>query len=95
MDSNFSFIQIRNDGEDFIRIPKERLKLIKVFIKIEYYYVDPGSHSFAISRNTNSESHSRPPTLKKHDILIIYNINIYRDARPQDLDNIDAKYPNL
>jgi hypothetical protein len=77
MDSNFLFIQIRTDGEDPIRIFKGRLKLIKKFIKIEYYHVSPKSHNFAISRNTNSELYSRPSTTKKHDILITHDINIY------------------
>jgi hypothetical protein len=88
MNSNFSFIQIRNDGEDPIRISKKRLKLIKEFMKIKYHHVDPKSHNFAVLRNINSESHSRPPTTEKHDILITHNINIYRDTRPQDLDRI-------
>jgi hypothetical protein len=64
-------------------------------VEIKYYYVDPESHNFAVLRNTNSEPYSRPLTIKKYDILIICNINIYRDARSQDLDNIVAKYPNL
>jgi hypothetical protein len=95
MNSNFSFIQIRNDGENLICVPKERLGLIKEFIKTEYYHVDPESHNFATSRNINSEPHSRPPTIKEYDILITHDINIYRNARPQDLDDIVAKYPNL
>jgi hypothetical protein len=88
MDSKFSFIQIRNDGEDPMRIFKGRLKLIKKFIKIEYHHVDPESHNFAILRNINSEFHLRSLTTEKHNILIIYIINVYRDARPQDLDHI-------
>jgi hypothetical protein len=48
INSNFSFIQIRNDGENPIRVSKERLEFIKEFIKIEYHYVDPESHNFAI-----------------------------------------------
>jgi hypothetical protein len=95
MNSNFSFIQICNNGENLIRVSKGRLKLIKKFIKTEYHHVDPESHNFAISRNTNSESHSRPPIIKKHDILITHDINVYQNTRPQDLDNIVAKYSNL
>jgi hypothetical protein len=64
-------------------------------MKIEYHYVDPESHNFIISRNINSESHFRPPIIKEYDILITHDINIYRNTRPQDLDNIVAKYPNL
>jgi hypothetical protein len=82
INSKFSFIQIRKDGENPIRISKERLKLIKKFMKTQYYHVDPESHNFVILRNINSESYSRSLTTKKHDILIIYIINIYRDARP-------------
>jgi hypothetical protein len=48
MDSNFLFIQICNDGEDSIRVLKERLEFIKEFIKIKYYHVDPESYNFAI-----------------------------------------------
>jgi hypothetical protein len=48
VDSKFSFIQIRNDGEDPIRISKRRLELIKEFMEIEYYHVDSGSYDFAI-----------------------------------------------
>jgi hypothetical protein len=48
MDSNFSFIQIRNDGENPIRVSKKRLEFIKKFIEIEYYYVDPESYNFVI-----------------------------------------------
>jgi hypothetical protein len=48
MNSNFSFIQIRNNGEDPIRVPKGRLEFIKEFIKIKYHHVDPESHNFAI-----------------------------------------------
>jgi hypothetical protein len=81
MNSNFSFIQIRNDSENSIRVSKERLEFIKKFIKIEYHHVDPESHNFAISRNTNSESHSHPPIIKKYDILITHDINIYRNTR--------------
>jgi hypothetical protein len=77
MNSNFSFIQIRNNGEDPIRISKKWLGLIKKFMETEYYHVDPESHGFAISRDFNSELYSRPPTIKKYDILIIHNINIY------------------
>jgi hypothetical protein len=80
VNSNFSFIQIRNDGENFIRIFKGRLKLYKEFIKIKYHNVDPESYDFIILRDINSEFYFRPPTIKKYDILIIYNINIYRDA---------------
>jgi hypothetical protein len=95
VDSNFSFIQIRNDGEDPIRIFKERVRFIKKFIKIKYYHVDPESHNFVISRNINSESHSRPPTAKKYDILITHNINIYQNTRSQNFDDIVAKYSDL
>jgi hypothetical protein len=95
VDSNFLFIQIRNDGEDPIRVLKKRLEFIKEFIKTEYYYVDPESHNFTISRNINSEPHFRPLIAKKYDILITHDINIYRNTRPQDLDNIVAKYPDL
>jgi hypothetical protein len=76
-DSIFSFIQIRNNGEDFIRVSKEWLGFIKEFIKIEYYHVDPESYNFAVSRNTNSESHSYSPTIKEHNNLITHDINIY------------------
>jgi hypothetical protein len=82
MDLNFSFIQIRNDGENPIRIFKERLEFIKKFIKTKYHHVDPESHDFAASRNTNSEPHSRPPTIKEYDILITHDINIYRNTYP-------------
>jgi hypothetical protein len=95
MNSNFSFIQIRNNGENPIRVPKERLELIKKFIKTKYYYVDPESHNFIISRNINSESYFRPPIIKEYDILITHDFNIYRNTRPQNLDDIVAKYPNL
>jgi hypothetical protein len=64
-------------------------------MEIEYYYVDSESHDFAISRNINSESHSRPPIIKEYNILITHDINIYRNTRLQNLDNIVAKYPNL
>jgi hypothetical protein len=95
MNSNFSFIQIRNDDENPIRIPKERLEFIKEYIKIKYYYIDPESHNFAILRNINSEPYPRPSIIKKHDILITHDINIYRNTYPQNLDNIVAKYSNL
>jgi hypothetical protein len=93
--SNFSFIQIRNGGEDPIRISKRRLKLIKEFIKIEYYYIDPESHNFAISRSSNSKPYPHLLTAKEHNILITHDIDIYQDTRPQNLDRIVAKYPNL
>jgi hypothetical protein len=64
-------------------------------MKIEYHYVDSKSHNFAISRNINSEPHSRPLIIKEYDILITHDINVYRNTRPQDLDDIVAKYPNL
>jgi hypothetical protein len=48
MNSNFSFIQIRNDGENSIHVSKKRLKFIKKFIKTKYHHVDPESHNFAI-----------------------------------------------
>jgi hypothetical protein len=64
-------------------------------MKIKYYYVDPESHNFSISRNINSESHSRSPIIKEYNILITHDINIYRNIRLQDLDNIVVKYPNL
>jgi hypothetical protein len=76
---NFSFIQIRNNGEDLIRISKKRLEFNKKFIEIEYYHVDTESYNFAISRNTNSESYSRPSIIKEYDILITHDINIYRN----------------
>jgi disulfide oxidoreductase YuzD len=95
MNSNFSFIQIRNDGEDPIRVSRERLKFIKEFIEIEYYHIDSESHNFAISRNINSESYFRPLIIKKHDILITHDINVYRNTRSQDLDDIVVKYSDL
>jgi hypothetical protein len=81
MNSNFLFIQIRNDDEDPIRVSKGRLELIKEFIKTKYYHINPESHNFIISRNINSESYSRPSTIKEYDILITHDINIYRNAR--------------
>jgi hypothetical protein len=48
IDSNFSFIKIRNDSEDLIHVPKKRLEFIKKFIKIKYHHVDPESHNFAV-----------------------------------------------
>jgi hypothetical protein len=64
-------------------------------MEIEYYYVDPESYDFAVLRDINSEPHSRPPIVKEYDILITHDINIYRNARPQNLDDIVAKYPDL
>jgi hypothetical protein len=64
-------------------------------MEIEYYHVDPESHNFVILRNINSELHFRPPTIKEYDILITHNINIYRNTRPQNLDDIVTKYSNL
>jgi hypothetical protein len=64
-------------------------------MKIEYHHVDPESHNFAVLRDINSESHSRPLIIKEYNILITHNINIYRNARPQDFDDIVVKYPNL
>jgi hypothetical protein len=95
VNSNFLFIQIRNDGEDPIRVFRGRLEFIKEFMKIEYYYVDPESHNFVILRNINSEPYSRPLIIKKYDILITHDINIYRNIYSQNLDNIVVKYPNL
>jgi hypothetical protein len=95
INSNFSFIQIRNDGENPIRVFRERLRLIKEFIEIEYHHVDTKSHDFIISRNINSEPHSRPLIIKEYDILITHHINIYRNMCLQNLDDIVAKYPNL
>jgi hypothetical protein len=77
VNSNFSFIQIRNNGEDPIRTPKEQLKLIKEFIKTKYNHVDPKTYNFVIFRNTNSELYPRPSIIKKHDILITHDINVY------------------
>jgi hypothetical protein len=77
MNSNFSYIQIRNDGENHIRVSKKRLEFIKNFMKTEYYHVDPESYNFAISRNINSELYFRSLTIKKYDILITHDINIY------------------
>jgi hypothetical protein len=95
MDSNFSFIQIHNNGEDPIRVSRRRLRFIKEFLKIEYYHIDSESYNFAVSRNINSESHSRPLIIKEYDILITHDINIYRNAHPRDFDDIDVKYLNL
>jgi hypothetical protein len=95
INSNFSFIQIRHDGENPIRVFKERLEFIKEFIKIEYYHVDSESHNFIISRNINSEPHFRPPIIKEHNILITHDINVYRNTRPQNLNNIVVKYSDL
>jgi hypothetical protein len=64
-------------------------------MEIEYHHVDPESHNFAISRDINSEPHFHPLTIKKYDILITHDINVYRNTRSQNLDNIVAKYPNL
>jgi hypothetical protein len=80
MNSNFSFIQIRNDGENPIRVSKKRLEFIKKFIKTEYHYVDPKSHNFAISRDINSEPHPRPSIIKEYNILITHDINVYRNT---------------
>jgi hypothetical protein len=77
VDSNFLFIQIRNNGENPIRVLKRRLEFIKEFIKIEYHHVDPESHNFVILRNINSELHFRPPTIKEYNILITHDINVY------------------
>jgi hypothetical protein len=67
-------------------------------MKIEYYLVDPESHNFAILRNINFESdkpYPRPLIIKEYNILITHDINIYRNARSQNFDDIVAKYPNL
>jgi hypothetical protein len=64
-------------------------------METEYYYVDPESYNFAVSRDINSEFHSRPLTVKEYDILITHDINIYQKTRPRDLDDIVAKYSNL
>jgi hypothetical protein len=64
-------------------------------MKTEYHYIDPKSHNFTISRNINSEPYSHPLTIKKYNILITHDINIYQNIRLQDLDNIVAKYFNL
>jgi hypothetical protein len=95
MNSNFLFIQFRNDGENPIRVFKKRLELINEFMKIEYYHIDSESHNFAILQDINFESHPRPLTIKKYNILITHDINIYQNARPQDLDDIVTKYFNL
>jgi hypothetical protein len=95
INSNFLFIQIRNDGENPIRVSKERLRFIKEFIKIKYHNVDSESYNFAVLRNINSELYSRPLIIKEYDILITHDINVYRNTRSQDLDDIVAKYPNL
>jgi hypothetical protein len=95
VNSNFSSIQICNDGENPIRVFKKRLKFIKKFIEIEYYHVDPESHNFAILRNINSEPYSRPLIIKKYNILITHDINVYRNTRLQNFDDIVAKYSDL
>jgi hypothetical protein len=77
LNSNFLFIQIRNDGENPIRVFKGRLEFIKKFIEIKYHYVDPESYNFVILRNINSESHFRSSTVKEYDILITHDINVY------------------
>jgi hypothetical protein len=64
-------------------------------MKIEYHYVDSESHNFIISRNINSEPHSRSPIIKEYNILITHDINIYRNTRSQDLDDIVVKYSDL
>jgi hypothetical protein len=64
-------------------------------MEIEYYYVNPESYNFAISRNINSELYFRSLTIKKYDILITHDINIYQNMRSQNLDDIVAKYSNL
>jgi hypothetical protein len=64
-------------------------------MEIKYHYVDPESHNFVISRNINSESYFRPLTVKEYDILITHDINIYRNTRSQNFDDIVAKYPDL
>jgi hypothetical protein len=46
---NFSFIQIRNDGENPIRVSKGRLGFIKEFMEIKYYHVDSELYDFAAS----------------------------------------------
>ena len=95
MNSNFSFIQIRNDGENSIRVFKRRLEFIKEFIEIKCHYVDSESHNFAVLRNINSESYFRPSIIKKYNILITHDINVYRNTYSQNLDNIVVKYSDL
>jgi hypothetical protein len=51
-------------------------------MKIKYDHVDSESHNFIISRNINSEPHSRPLTIEEYNILITHDINIYRNTRP-------------
>jgi hypothetical protein len=77
MKSNYSYIQFRNDGENTIRIFKGRLGFIKEFIEIKYYYIDPKSHDFAVSRNINSELYFYSSTVKEYNILITHDINVY------------------
>jgi hypothetical protein len=64
-------------------------------MRIKYHHVDPESHNFVILRDVNFELHSRPPIIKEYDILIMHDINIYRNARPQNFDDIVAKYSDL
>jgi hypothetical protein len=64
-------------------------------MEIECHHVEPESHNYVILRDINSEPYPRPLIIKKYDILITHDINVYRNTRPQDLDDIVAKYLNL
>jgi hypothetical protein len=64
-------------------------------METEYHHVDPESHNFVISRNINSELYPHPSIIKEYDILITHDINIYRNIRSQNLDDIVVKYSDL
>ena len=40
VNADFSFVQIRNDSDLPIKIPKKRLEILKEFIEQEYYHAD-------------------------------------------------------
>ena len=79
-----------------MKIPKKYLNIFKEFIEQEYYYVDSNTQGLVILHSIkNSADPSRPNTDPNNDVQIIYNINVYKDTRPSDLNRIIAKYPNL
>ncbi len=79
-----------------MKVSKERLDILKKFMEQEYYHADSDTQRLIILHLIKSSANLSWPSINlNNDVQIIYDINVYKDARPSDLDRIVAKYSNL
>jgi len=96
VNANFRVIYVRNDTDRSLKInQKNRLgKLIKIKEE-QYYYINKNSYDLAVLNFFKPSSDYIRSPINNKDVTISHEIKVYKDSRPDTLDCIIIKYPNL